>query len=605
MNKKTFAEKHEGEPLFSKDWNELTGYTNEIVDALNQSGGGSGLPNFYINSKGNLNIETSPEIGNTSKGKINIEAMDDIQFKPGDDIILYSHHRAQDKQDEVAVKVTDGDDVPVKLQVNAAEVTLTTKDKEGNDADVLDINVNADKNVKGYLKVRARAIDLRCEDHGGIAIQPKGQDSSHNENKIKFEHGGGDGLEFGTFNTRKTSIYTPEYRFRKDGVWKMADRATEVSDKYDGTDETTHYKYVKQADDFYDIIDPNDATCTTRDIIKTAAALNGTENIHTHITSKGNLEIESLNIYYAEYINSSEQAPVDYYQYSGTDEIDEDAYYSEADIISILDQGETIFEGDWSTTSFWVINQDNVTYTQWRLTKIAAPDINIESDSDVKITAGKKIKLGGQLDFGSTFNFGETDNGIETQYKLTAKNKTKDCGIIKVVGVNNHSSNNLVVNDVTIAPGTSQTVAQASALDIVRLGAAFGFEKVYIERDPVVVVEELTGTPEYDAEHTSSAANTFFVDGEEYYRTDLITANLGGHIDAVQNQAIINVGKGISDSYTIKITYNSTDVHYYKFTKAPSDTLFIIDSDNKARLSDIVKLTKYMKTHGEGPWSNQ
>ena len=128
---------------------------------------------------------------------------------------------------------------------------------------------------------------------------------------------------------------------------------------------------------------------------------------------------------------------------------------------------------------------------------------------------------------------------------------------------------------------------------------------MYIERDPVVVVEELTGTPEYDAEHTSSAANTFFVDGEEYYRTDLVTANLGGHINAVQNQAIINVGKGLSDSYTIKITYNSTDVHYYKFTKAPSDTLFIIDSDNKARLSDIVKLTKYMKTHGEGPWSNQ
>lgn len=608
MNKKTFAEKHEGEPLFSKDWNELTGYTNEIVDAVNQSGGGSGLPNFYINSKGNLNIETSPEIGNTSKGKINIEAMDDIQFKPGDDIVLYSHHRAQDKQDEVMVKIMDGtgkDDIPVKLQLNTSEINLTTKVDDNTDGDDLNVRVNCNTNKRGYLKVRARAIDLRCEDHGGIAIQPKGQDSSNNENKIKFEHGGGDGLEFGTFNTKKTSIYTNEYRFRKDGIWKMATRTSEESDKPEPGDPTTYYKYVKQADDFYDIIDPNDATCTTRDIIKTAAALNGTENIHTHITSKGNLEIESLNIYYAEYINSSEQAPTDYYQYSGTDEIDEDEYYTEADIISILDQGEPIFEEDWSTTSFWVINQDNVTYTQWRLTKIAAPDINIESDSDVKITAGKKIKLGGQLDFGSTFNFGETDNGIETQYKLTAKNKTKDCGIIKVVGVNNHSSNNLVVNDVTIAPGTSQTVAQASSLDIVRLGAAFGFEKVYIERDPVVVVEELTGTPEYDAEHTSSAANTFFVDGEEYYRTDLLTANLGGHINAVQNQAIINVGKGVSDSYTIKITYNSTDVHYYKFTKAPSDTLFIIDSNNKARLSDIVKLTKYMKTHGEGPWSNQ
>ena len=197
-----------------------------------------GLPNVYINNKGNLNIETSNGeggINNTpaDKGKINIEANGDIQLKPGDDIILYSHHRGEGKTDEVAVKVTDGDDVPVKLQLNAAEVTLTTKDKTGTNAEVLDVNVNSGKNTKGYLKVRARAIDLRCEDHGGIALQPKGKDSDQNENKIKFEHGGGDGLEFGTFNTEKTSIYTNEYRFKKDGVWKMADRVTEVSDKAD------------------------------------------------------------------------------------------------------------------------------------------------------------------------------------------------------------------------------------------------------------------------------------------------------------------------------------------------------------------------------------
>jgi len=73
-----------------------------------------GLPNIYINNKGNFNIETSAEIGNTSRGKINIESMSDIQFKPGDDIVFYSHHRAEGKQEEVAFKVTDGDDNPVK-----------------------------------------------------------------------------------------------------------------------------------------------------------------------------------------------------------------------------------------------------------------------------------------------------------------------------------------------------------------------------------------------------------------------------------------------------------------------------------------------------------
>jgi hypothetical protein len=34
----------------------------------------------------------------------------------------------------------------------------------------MNITVNSAKNTRGYLKVRAQAIDLRCEDHGGIAL---------------------------------------------------------------------------------------------------------------------------------------------------------------------------------------------------------------------------------------------------------------------------------------------------------------------------------------------------------------------------------------------------------------------------------------------------
>ena len=138
----------------------------------------------------------------------------------------------------------------------------------------MDINVNSGTNTKGYLKVRAQAIDLRCEEHGGIALQPKGTDGQGHENKIKFEHGGGDGLEFATFNTEKTSVYTDEYRFKKDGIWKMATRNKIISTKYDNNDETTHYKYQKQSDDFYDIIDNNDVVTTTKDIINTANFFN-------------------------------------------------------------------------------------------------------------------------------------------------------------------------------------------------------------------------------------------------------------------------------------------------------------------------------------------
>ena len=125
-------------------------------------------------------------------------------------------------------------------------------------------------------------------------------------NKIKFEHGGGDGLEFGTFNTEKTSIFTDEYRFNREGVWKMATRETEASgktivDEKEGglgnLPATGALKYVKQADDFYDIIDVNDEQCTTKDIIKTAYALNGAKDRHTKITNKGAIEIATNPTY--------------------------------------------------------------------------------------------------------------------------------------------------------------------------------------------------------------------------------------------------------------------------------------------------------------------
>ena len=52
------------------------------IDQVNVGGTSytAGLPNVYINEKGNLNIETSATIGNTpaNKGKINIEATSDI-----------------------------------------------------------------------------------------------------------------------------------------------------------------------------------------------------------------------------------------------------------------------------------------------------------------------------------------------------------------------------------------------------------------------------------------------------------------------------------------------------------------------------------------------
>lgn len=352
MNKLNFTSKKTGDTLQASEWNSVVSKVDELVDSANNSGGNSGGSTPVVidpsgilstSAKGNVTLGSGKNINVEPAWNSNADANytgneGDIALKPGDDIQFCSHHRAPKKRDKIVIKNIDGSDNPVKAQIVAGEIELAVgttnnpksatrkKDKntggdtidpmfKASEAKVLDIKIltgntldsgtNDEREERGYLKVRAQAIDLRCEKHGGIALQPKGYDSEGHMNKIKFEHGGGDGLEFGTFNAEKTSIYTDEYRFKKDGVWKMATRTTEASGKnivderengLQGLTATGAYKYVKNtADDFYDFFDPTDVTTTTKDLIKTAYSLNNTLGVETHITSKGNLEIETSN----------------------------------------------------------------------------------------------------------------------------------------------------------------------------------------------------------------------------------------------------------------------------------------------------------------------
>lgn len=499
------SSKENGSTLSAEEWNALSNAAalahttiNSIIDNAG-TGSGSGSSSdatgvISVSSKGNTTISATKNI--------NIEpayvadggtgTYGDVQIKPGDDITLESHHRASDKRDEITIKTSDGVDgskAPVKMQLIASNVTLSTKGKvvpsgSNDKPEVMNVNVTTGEG-KGYLKVRARAIDLRCEEHGGIALQPKGTDSDGHMNKIKFEHGGGDGLEFGTFNAEKTSIFTDEYRFNKNGVWKMATRQTETSDKIDAEDVTTNNKYVKPTednisqlvdepsnyegpDDFYDLINVTDEQCTTRDIIRTAYALNGAKGVHSKITDKGNLEIETSELF--EVVDSETAASTTIGPYyvgwaPGTVgmKFDQETFmtvFKEEDQSAVTAALAALNIGDVIAIEYNVYTHTSTTAVTVKYKKVA-PGINIES------AAGLKLK--GILDFGSTFNFGETDNGIEVQYKLTKKNATKDCGVLKVVGVNNHATNNLVVDDVTIAPGETATIAQCSILDIVKL----------------------------------------------------------------------------------------------------------------------------------------
>ena len=499
MTKQTFTQKSNGDTLSASEWNNLTGYINTAVDAINNGAASGGAIDtngvISVSSKGNVTVSSNKNVNVEPAWSNNVSGYSgnygDVAIKPGDDIQFCSHHREPKKRDKVVIKNLDGSDNPVKLEVHTGELTLSTKgkaatrkknnttgedisnqalfDKTGDDKvmDVrivtgvtLDENTNNERDERGYLKVRAQAIDLRCEKHGGIALQPKGYDGVGNMNKIKFEHGGGDGLEFGTFNTDKTSIFTNEYRFNREGIWKMATRETQASGKtildereggLQGLPATAAYKYVKQADDFYDIISNDDEQCTTKDIIKTAFAMNGGKDRHTKITNKGAIEIATNPTYTI----TIEEAPVEPATATAISTI--------STKIASLDSvaaGDVFNEGDFTALPVAATVYTNGTQ-YFSFTEVAAPSIKIES--------GAELKLGGILDFGSSFNFGETDNGVEFQYKLTKKNAEKDCGIVKVVGVNNHATNNLTVEGVTIAPGQTATIAQCSMLDIIKL----------------------------------------------------------------------------------------------------------------------------------------
>ena len=238
----------------------------------------------------------------------------------------------------------------------------------------------------------------------------------------------------------------------------MATRQTTPNSKtvYDdntpiGKTSTAANKYVKQADDFYDVIDINDEQCTTKDIIKTAFAMNGHKSRHTKVTNKGAIEISTLETY--EIV--IEETPADLSSVLNVNTIS-----TKIAAMDTVEAGQIFNGGDFENIPVASTIYTNGTQ-YFSFTIVPAPAIKIES--------GSELKLGGVLDFGSSFNFGETDNGIEFQYKLTKKNATKDCGILKVIGVNNHATENLIIEGVTIAPGESNVIAQCSVLDLIKL----------------------------------------------------------------------------------------------------------------------------------------
>ena len=304
----------------------LSGATKEEILA-NAGGSGSSNPaleGIYVNPSNNLEINASVGGGE----KLNLVASDAIQIKPGDGEPLQldceQNSGLADKGDpnEYGVKVCNGN-MPkasrvVGLKLNAAELILDTQKANTTEYDPEEFQVKFRYDKKEnpiYAKMKARAFDLRCMNHGGIALQIAGQDSGSHENKIKFESDrttvpgatavyngeGGKGLEFGTFNNEHSSLYTGDYRFKGDAYVYGVTRNTPAMNANGKTD------YPTQGDDFKDVITPSTPKATWNEILDAADKC---KNLNETITAEVTRAALSGNVDASVFVTKSEVADV-------------------------------------------------------------------------------------------------------------------------------------------------------------------------------------------------------------------------------------------------------------------------------------------------------
>lgn len=697
MNKLNFQSKKTGDTLEAHEWNQVVNKVDELVDSVNSgssSGGGSssGQTPVVIDPTGILSVSTKGNVTMGSTKNINIEpAWDnknpqgysgnygDIALKPGDDIQFCSHHREPKKRDKVVLKNIDDSDNPVKFQIVAGEMDLAVgtksnpkaatrkKDKvtgadidnqalfKADDAKVMDIRIltgnvldegtNNERDERGYLKVRAQAIDLRCEKHGGIALQPKGYDNSGNMNKIKFEHGGGDGLEFGTFNTEKTSIFTNEYRFNKDGIWKMATREKEASTKtiidereggLQGLEATGAFKYKKNnetnnsakatadsktyeaADDFYDFIDIEDAQTTTKDIITTAAALNN-NFIETSSSSKKNLKISASSTYKI-------------IDYDGTASGNELVFAVDKTKSYKKDELKLILAGDNKLSDFidtklpFRIDGDNGIY---RLSGDITPKITVEAEEEVDIDA----KYGDVV-----LTSGDTIKMEAPEVRLNAINADKTGGVVNfgatqdVMFINSKLTKGLKV-EASTTPTKIKQVLQNNTIDTVFWDSnneifRVPMKEIYADVQHTTKItpfnySQYKETPAYFADGTILPADyTCFIwnvtEENGTFTTDIYKVSTKGSAAVLSKNVKGPVGRYVSNSNGTlgnRVSLGTSDELTTLEFELPTYTggtgiqsvapeeFVTVSEIQLSDVIDIISELKTMKANNQGPWT--
>ena len=679
MNRLNIQNKSTGDTLEASEFNSLVGKVNELVDSENTGGtpvviDPSGI--LSTSRKGNVTLGSTRNINLEPAWDGNIQNYSgdygDIAFKPGDDIQFCSHHREPKKRDKVVLKNIDGSDNPVKFQVVAGEIDLAvgttsnpktaTRKKskvdgsdteealfKADDAKVMDVRIltgvtldsgqNSERDERGYLKVRAQAIDLRCEKHGGIALQPKGYDSDGNMNKIKFEHGGGDGLEFGTFNSQKTSIFTDEYRFNKNGVWKMSVRETEASGKniidereggLQGLTATGAYKYKKNnsannsakaladlktyeaADDFYDFIDTEDAQTTTEAIIKSAAALNN-DFIETSLSSKKNLKIStSSNYKIVAYEGTTTGNEL-------TFTVDKTGIYTKENLKLILSGSTKLSEFIDTKLPFLIDGETGAFYLSGNIT----PKVSIESEEEVDIDA----KYGDVV-----LTSGDTVKVEAPEIRLNAINNDKSGGIVNfgatqdVIFLTNKLTKSLNVeaaaNPTSIKIQLQNNYQESVYWDTVEQVFRIPLKKLYLDDSHVteltpsnyanglaVYFEDGTRVP---ADYTCYIGYTTESGG--VYTTNIYKTGTKGSENVLKKnlgEAVAQYTSSSASSLGIPVFNNTTNIKFELSNYVAGANVNTVGPEefvtiNSVELSDIITLVNYFKTGAgkqNGPWA--
>lgn len=520
-----------------------------------------------LNQKGNLSLE-SPK-------HINLEPGQGVQFKPITTMIIDTGNRIEkngmdnDFNESIwEVKFDDYSKLPTEEKTKYDEY--------------------------GYLKMKARAIDLRCLKHGGIALQIAGKDSAGHENKLKFESDrtsnineggtyngeGGKGLEFGTINNLHTSIYTKDYRFNNEAkVYAVKRVISATTDKVD---------YQTQKDDFKDIL---------LDSGQTPCVCDGTNWTNAYGASWW--EIVNVARKYADGKiggGSGSGSPIDPDIYATKTWVEEKGYITVSGLPVALKQIRITENGNLEITSSGLTDAS-----------LNPSNLNLESDNKVKVSAQNDVEINAK--------------GAENDIILDATNNVIiNAGKVKLWGVGGEESAKtaMVEAEKGILMGetpsikfmTAKISAKAKLTEItsmLEIGMFNNFanttyydgvnKKVHVPMDFTVFYTDASATTLYKPTTSSSKTYVYYADG---------TQPNDGEVHFVKNEDLNDVfiveinkdkqAKKEPKSYSTTEGYENVvleSISYVPdptFTTVPAGEYVVTDS---VKVSDIIELVKH------------